>query len=342
MQLPRHLNYVRSLSPGKAVFFYKTAESDFVPLQIEQNKLVGQKSGFSDAYQKPGEPRKLAPQDLAFGNPQTIDVCYVPPTVNEVYCRFSLRVEANSREPYVCDDPKVNYWLKRFVDTYRAHGGFKELALRYAKNILMGNWLWRNKQSPSFDIEVLIEHSDPIRIKEGQRLKWHGEWGKFEDALFTLTEVVEEGLSDPKAYCYLDITSKIKTAFCQEIHPSQKFVDNVELGMSSKQLAYTLVDGKQAASMNAQKIGAAIQTIDDWFTDDLNRIRIHEYGADKQHLIAHRTPNNGLDYYSLLSKVAIYIKHMERNGLAMDEASNRSHFIASVLVKGGLFQRTKG
>ena len=58
MQLPRHLNYVRSLSPGKAVFFYKTAESDFEPLQIEQNKLVGQKSGFSDAYQKPGEPRK--------------------------------------------------------------------------------------------------------------------------------------------------------------------------------------------------------------------------------------------------------------------------------------------
>ncbi|KKL74997.1 hypothetical protein LCGC14_2059290, partial [marine sediment metagenome] len=43
MQLPRHLSYTRSLSPSKAVFFYKTLESAFEPLQIEQNKLVGQK-----------------------------------------------------------------------------------------------------------------------------------------------------------------------------------------------------------------------------------------------------------------------------------------------------------
>jgi CRISPR-associated protein Csy3 len=56
------------------VFFYKTPESDFEPLQIEQNKLVGQKSGFGDAYQKQNVAKNLAPQDLAFGNPQTIDV----------------------------------------------------------------------------------------------------------------------------------------------------------------------------------------------------------------------------------------------------------------------------
>ncbi|TMO85503.1 type I-F CRISPR-associated protein Csy3 [Pseudoalteromonas ruthenica] len=342
MRLPRHLSYTRSLSPGKAVFFYQTPESDFEPLQIEQNKLIGQKSGFTDAYQKLGEPKSLAPQDLAFGNPQTIDVCYVPPTVNEIFCRFSLRVEANSVEPYVCDDRKVSYWLKRFVETYKEHGGFKELASRYAKNILMGNWLWRNKQSPGFDVEVLTEHSEPIVIEGAQRLKWNGVWGNDEAALATLTEAIENGLANPQAYCYLDITSRIKTAFCQEIHPSQKFVDNVEQGMSSKQLAYTQVDGKQVASLNAQKVGAAIQTIDDWYTEDLKRLRIHEYGADKQVLVAHRTPKNGLDFYSLLPKVAVYIRHMERDGLEDDEESKHIHYLASILLKGGLFQRSKG
>ena len=68
------------------MFFYKTPESGFEPLQIEQNKLVGQKSGFGDAYQKQNEAKNL--RDLAFENPQTIDVCYVPPTVNGYFVVF--------------------------------------------------------------------------------------------------------------------------------------------------------------------------------------------------------------------------------------------------------------
>ena len=342
MQSPRHLSYTRSLSPSKAVFFYKTSESDFEPLQIEQNKLVGQKSGFGDAYQKQNVPKNIAPQDLAFGNPQTIDVCYVPPTVNALYCRFSLRIEASSIEPHVCDDPKVIYWLKRFFKTYKKHNGLDEVATRYAKNILMGNWLWRNRQSPNVDIEILTEHSEPIVVKSAQKLKWQGSWENNQAELIALSEVIQEGLSNPQNYCYLDITAKIKNAFSQEVHPSQKFVDNVEQGMSSKQLAYTQMGDKKAASLNSQKVGAAIQTIDDWYDGGNKPLRTHEFGADKQILIAHRTPKTHTDFYSLLSHIALYIKHMENNGLGQNKESNAIHFIAAVLIKGGLFQRSKG
>lgn len=72
MKLPRQLSYTRSLSPGKAVFFYKTPESDFEPLQIERQKIRGQKSGFAEAYKNEANPKELASQDLAFGNPYTI------------------------------------------------------------------------------------------------------------------------------------------------------------------------------------------------------------------------------------------------------------------------------
>ena len=342
MQLPRHLSYTRSLSPSKAVFFYKTPESDFEPLQIEQNKLVGQKSGFGDGYQKQNMAKNLAPQDLAFGNPQTIDVCYVPPTVNELFCRFSLRVEANSNEPHVCDDPKVIYWLKRFFETYKKHNGLNEVATRYAKNILMGNWLWRNRQSPNVDIEILTEHAAPIIVEGAQKLKWQGNWQNNQTALLTLSEAIQEGLSNPQSYCYLDITAKIKNAFSQEVHPSQKFVDAVEQGMSSKQLAYTQVGDKKAASLNSQKVGAAIQTIDDWYEGGYKPLRTHEYGADKQILVAHRTPKTHSDFYSLLPRIALHIKHMEKHGLEQSEESDAVHFIAAVLIKGGLFQRSKG
>lgn len=342
MQLPRHLSYTRSLSPSKAVFFYKTVDSDFEPVQIEQNKIVGQKSGFGDAYQKQNVAKNLAPQDLAFGNPQTIDVCYVPPTVNELFCRFSLRIEANSIEPHVCDDPKVIYWLKRFFDTYKKHNGLNEVATRYAKNILMGNWLWRNRQSPNVDIEILTEDASPIVVNNAQKLKWQSDWQSNEAALINLSETIQEGLSNCQAYCYLDITAKIRNAFSQELHPSQKFIDNVEQGMSSKQLAYTQVGDKKAASLNSQKVGAAIQTIDDWYDDSYKPLRVHEFGADKKILVAHRTPKKRTDFYSLLPHIALYIKYMDKNGLGVGEESKCIHFIAAVLIKGGLFQRTKG
>jgi len=32
----------------------------------------------------------------------------------------------------------------------------------------MSNWLWRNRQSPNVDIEVLTEDSDPINTEAAQ------------------------------------------------------------------------------------------------------------------------------------------------------------------------------
>ncbi|MEQ2355458.1 type I-F CRISPR-associated protein Csy3 [Pseudoalteromonas piscicida] len=339
MKLPRQLSYTRSLSPGKAVFFYKTPESDFEPLQIERQKIRGQKSGFAEAYKNEATPKELAPQDLAFGNPHTIELCYVPPTVQQLYCRFSLRVEANSLEPNVCGEPKVSYWLARFVNTYKQHGGFGELAKRYAKNILMCEWLWRNKTSPNVDLEIIGEGFEPISITKANRLRWDGKWREAEAALQTLTEVIKTGLEDPYNFCFLEVTAKLDTYFGQEIYPSQSFAESVDV---ARTYAYTQVAGKDAACFHSQKVGAAIQMIDDWYDEDANkRLRIHEYGADYKNVIARRAPSNRLDFYSLLQKVALYVKEMEQNGLKNQEQASHIHYIAAVLIKGGLFQRTK-
>ncbi|MCP4985576.1 MAG: type I-F CRISPR-associated protein Cas7f/Csy3 [Colwellia sp.] len=50
------------------------------------------------------------------------------------------------------------------------------------------------------------------------------------------------------------------------------------------------------------KIGAAIQKIDDWYSNEPSKpIRAHEYGADSELVIARRPPQSKLDFYSLLS-----------------------------------------
>lgn len=107
MECCKHLSYVRSLSPGKAVFFYKTSESDFVPLTVETHKIRGMKSGFTEGYDSQSKVKTADQKALAYGNPHQLDVCFTPPNIDEVFCRFSLRVEANSLEPGTCDDPKV-------------------------------------------------------------------------------------------------------------------------------------------------------------------------------------------------------------------------------------------
>ena len=86
MELCKHLSYSRSLSPGKAVFFYKTADSDFVPLRVETARVVGQKSGYSEGFDANFQPKNVERYELAYGNPQTIEACYVPPNIGELYC----------------------------------------------------------------------------------------------------------------------------------------------------------------------------------------------------------------------------------------------------------------
>jgi len=62
----------------------------------------------------------------------------------------------------------------------------------------MGNWLWRNRQSPNVDIEVLTEHAAPIVVEGIQKLKWQGNWQNNQTTLITLSEAIQEGLSNPQ------------------------------------------------------------------------------------------------------------------------------------------------
>lgn len=135
----KHLSYERSLNPGKAIFYFRTDSSDFEPLQAEITRVRGPKATFSDGYMASGSARAKETSDLGFSNPIMLETCYVPPLVDTLYCRFSLRIIANSLEPHICDNAEVTKALKEFSDTYRHLGGYRELATRYAKKFFQLN-----------------------------------------------------------------------------------------------------------------------------------------------------------------------------------------------------------
>lgn len=345
MELCTHLSYCRSLSPGKAVFFYKTAESDFVPLRIEVAKINGQKCGYTEGFDANLKPKNIERHELAYSNPQTIEVCYVPPNVDELYCRFSLRVEANSMQPSVCSNPEVLRVMARLAQAYQRLGGYNELARRYSANVLMGTWLWRNQYTQGTEIEINTSLGSTYHIPDARRLSWSGGWsGPDQQQLGQLASEMANALSQPNVFWFADVTAKLKTGFCQEIYPSQKFTERTdEHAVASRQLATTeCLSGQLAACINPQKIGAALQQIDDWWAGDADQpLRVHEYGANHEALTAFRHPASEQDFYHLLTRADQYLTDMESHD-GGDELPGDVHFLMAVLVKGGLFQKGKG
>lgn len=344
MELCKQLRYRRSLSPGKAVFFYQTAESDFVPLRVEVAKIVGQKSGYSEGFAANFEPKNVERHALAHGNPQTIESCYVPPNVGELFCRFSLRVEANSLCPDSCSDPAVTQTLSRLAQQYQVRGGYLELARRYCKNLLMGTWLWRNQHTLGTRIEVTTSQGSTFVVEDARHLSWSGDWPEAEWlSLEKLAEEMSEALSEPSVFWFADITARLKTGFCQEVFPSQRFVERPDNhDEPSKTLATTACpDGQMAACFHAQKVGAALQQIDDWWSEDADQaLRVHEYGADRKHLTSMRHPVSGKDFFHLLARADEFVELMAGQSVS-PEVFGDIHYAMAVLVKGGLFQAGK-
>lgn len=331
------LRFVRSLSPSKAVFFYKSKDSDFNPLTTELARIAGQKASRSEAYKGNGELKNVAPQDLAFANPQAVDCCYVPPGINELCCRFSLIVKANSLEPEVCSDAKVRRWFGQFAQNYKTAGGYHELARRYCMNLLLGTWLWRNQRSVPTSVEILTSNGNCYLVDNIGNLGWQDTWP--EQDITTLDGLAQEmaaALSDPRQYWHAEVTAKLQNTFVQEIYPSQEFeIDKADDAPSRRYATTVCEDGQHAACFHSFKVGAAIQMIDDWWGEGNDYpLRIHEYGADKRNCIAQRHPVLKNDFYYLMKRLAIYIRQL-RN---CRDIPAEAHYLMAVLIKGGMFQ----
>ena len=340
MEISNILKYDRSLFPGKAVFFYKTKDCDFVPLEAEVNRIRGPKSGFTEAFTPQFSPKNLSTQDLAFNNILTLEECYTPPNVEHIYCRYSLRVQANSLMPSGCSNPEVFALLQEFATAFKKCEGYKELALRYSRNILLGSWLWRNQNTGNTEIEVKTSTGKCFSIKNTRKLAWESAWSDKEHAVLeALSLEIKNALTDPNAFWNADITAKIETSFCQEIYPSQVLKDKPQQGEASKQFVKSkCIDGREAVSFNSVKVGAAIQSIDDWWDEDAaKRLRVHEFGADKELNITRRPPDSERNFYTLLKSTEHHISQLKKS--KPGAISPNIYYIFSVLIKGGMFQK---
>jgi len=347
MESCSRLNYIRSLSPSKAVFYYETKENEFNPLKVEDTTLRCQQSGYTDGYNKDSTIKKLDEHALAQASIHRVESCFVPISIQEAYCRFSLRINAHSLSPYVCNSDINRQELSQLAELYKARGGYQILARKIAVNILRCNWLWRNKNTCPTSLEIKTTNHNNYHILDCIDLLSlkPSDWKN--DAQLALNQFSDEiayALSNDGKYWSADIKAKLLPTFSHEIFPSQKFIENKnngkEQGRKSRILATTLTpSGDDTVCMTGHKVGAALQFIDTWWDDNADyAVRVNEYGIDQKKVIPLRTPAKRNDFYTYFNhQVPDFIEALEKAADA-DGIPSSVHYFMSVLVRGGMFQ----
>lgn len=328
------LAFERKLDPSDALMYggdwnNRATSDNWAPITLREKSVRGTisnrlKGGASD-------PAKL---DAAIQSPnlQTVDVATLPADADTLKVQFTVRVLAGTGQPSACNDAAYRQKLLATVNGYVAqHGGFDELAKRYAANLANGRFLWRNRIGAE-QVEVTV-----ARLKDGAPVaSWtfdalSHDMGKLtasagdKDKLQALADVVAAGLGG-NSHVLLQVTAFVRIGFGQEVFPSQELILDRGRGDKSK----TLYDVAGVAAIHSQKLGNAIRTIDTWYPEAAENgpIAVEPYGSVTTQGKAYRQPKEKIDFYNLLDGWIIKDKTPD---------VEQQHFIIATLIRGGVF-----
>ena len=328
------LAFERKLDPSDALMYggdwnNRAATDNWAPVTLREKSVRGTisnrlKGGASD-------PAKL---DAAIQSPnlQTVDVATLPADADTLKVQFTVRVLAGTGQPSACNDAAYREKLLATVNGYVAqHGGFDELAKRYAANLANGRFLWRNRIGAE-QVEVTV-----AQLKDGRPVdSWTFDAlshdmstltapAEDKDKLQALADVIAAGLGG-RSHVLLQVTAFVRIGFGQEVFPSQELILGRDRGDKSK----TLYDVAGVAAIHSQKLGNAVRTIDTWYPEAAENgpIAVEPYGSVTTQGKAYRQPKEKVDFYNLLDGWIIKDKTPD---------VEQQHFIIATLIRGGVF-----
>lgn len=270
--------------------------------------------------QKAGGADLKLMQKLNAANIQRVDAASLPLEHDTLGARFTLKVLPGVEHPGTCNDPVYAHHLAGVIGGYIEETGMRELAHRYVHNIASGRFFWRNRVGAE---EVLVR----VTVGDDEYSFSDIELGAFDqtnDCLDSLAAKVAATLSGKADAIILHVESFCLMGAGQEIYPSQEFVENA--GNKGKWL-YQINGG---AGMHSQKIGNAIRSIDDWYSDDAEHgaIAVEVFGSVTTKGLALRAPSTKQDFYNLLDG------WMTKGKVP---ALEQQHYVVAVLIRGGVF-----
>ena len=317
---PGVLSFDRKLEPSDALMYSGNWEDIGNQEKWEEIKLIerrnrGVKSNFNNEVLEDEEALKklIEEPNLVWGDDAALQHDH-----DTLKVSFSLRVVGDVGKPSACNEKSYRERLEAIVDEYKEKITFQELAKRYATNIANGRFLWRNRICVE---EINIVVSCDSEILEFKAYDYSlNDFNLVDDKIKRLAEVIAAGLSGESS-AFMKIDAYVKMGAGQRVWPSQEMRMNIPKGEKSRYLFHL----NECAAMHSQKIGNALRTIDDWYSDNTTPIAVEPYGSVTHQGQAFRASRN--DFKTLIRK------WIDGN----DIGENEKHLVMAVLIRGGVF-----
>ncbi len=271
-------------------------------------------------------PAKLD-AEIIKANPQTVDVAMLNADYDTLTAEWTLKILPFSGKPCVCNNLAYQEKVIETVAGYLSNTGIRELAERYATNIVNARWLWRNRIGAS-EINVKVSNeingqAETIKFKNVKQYSLN-EFNIKNDDFTKLVDWIELGLEDNDEFVLLTIEAEAIIGKGQEVYPSQEM--NLDRGKGDK--SKVLYEKEGFAALHSQKIGNALRTIDNWYENADFPVAIEPYASVTTLGTAFRQPKEKRDFYTLFDNWII-------KGTA--PSLEDQHYVIAVLIRGGVF-----
>lgn len=332
IKLPTVLAFDRKLEPSDGVMFSGNWQDinnskKWQPIQLFDRRNRAVKSNFKQEVLNNEEElqKQITEANLSWGDDASLM------HGNDTLClSFSLRVVSGISTPTICNAADFEEVFTKTISE-NLSDTLEELAHRYAYNIANGRFLWRNRVGAQ-QIKICVSGESFDETLEFNAYDFSLEKTKIESSnLIKLTNAILAGLKGDKPVVFkIEAFSQLGDA--QRIWPSQEMILNPVKGEKSRHL-FSLNDVNgfdNVAAMHCEKIGNALRTIDDWYSndEDVKPIAVEAYGTVTQRGIAYRSSRN--DFKTLLLK---WLNEKTSSQLTVDEKC----FVVAMLIRGGVF-----
>lgn len=312
--LPTMLAFERKLENSDALMFSgnwddKKDIEKWHPIAIipRSNRSTQSAQGIADA-------KKIMPNPVAASN----DDANLPLEHDTLKASFTLRIIGNLGLPFACNSPEFETAITAKVNAFKDTAMVDELAKRYAYNIASGRFLWRNRVGAE-DIAVIAKINGDDELEFNAYDYSLNSFEQTDDKVKKLADAIKKGLSND-TFILITVDAFVKLGNGQHVFPSQ------EMNMGEKRKVLFKI--KDQAAMHNVKIGNALRTVDDWYSEDSQfPIAAEPYGAVTQRGQAYRKSKN--DLYTLI------VKWVNDEELAPEQQA----YVVSNLIRGGVFSK---
>jgi CRISPR-associated protein Csy3 len=373
-KLPGVLSFSRGHMVSSGMFFSKMADGSELPVPVLRAGIRGTQNtndGLGNESPKKVAPAKspkkaaavasasegaeitVAATERAISNVQVTESAKLDINARALVVRFNMAMLdlANALDSCAGVDREstknMRDSVQDFIDRAKKTNAVYDVALRYARNIANGRWLWRNRLIAS-DIEISVKHKSgdksPIAVFDAFEIpgKHFNDFTPQEHAL--AKEIAAQMKGDSRLG--LEVTAVIIPRFGGdvEIFPSQNFANTpkgfsralYKIGQPDPLSRFNSVQEFQDtrhmgyAALRDQKIFNAIRTIDTWYAEYETTgepISVEPLGANLTHQTFYRKGKQSA--FDMFKRLAV-----------IDPTSDEGLFCIASLDRGGVYGET--